>query len=51
MGMQSMIFYVAATLIGFVALLLLSVVLLRGQEQSVDMTQILRAKSSLFAVI
>ena len=51
MGMQSMIFYVAATLIGFVALLLLSVVLLRGQEQSVDTTQFLRAKSSLFAAI
>ncbi|HUF09917.1 MAG TPA: hypothetical protein VMO47_11385 [Rhodothermales bacterium] len=51
MGMQQMIYYAAATLIGFVVILLMSSLLLRGQETSVDTTQILRAKNYLYSAI
>lgn len=51
MGMQSMIFAVAAAVIGFLALTLLSVVLLRGQEVSVDSTQILRGRAALWSAV
>ena len=51
MGMQQMIYYAAATLIGFVVILLMTSLLLRGQETSVDTTQVLRAKNHLFTAI
>ncbi|HEY5564003.1 MAG TPA: hypothetical protein VIL33_00340 [Rhodothermia bacterium] len=46
-----MIYYAAATLIGFVVILLMASLLLRGQETSVDTTQVLRAKNHLFSAI
>ena len=51
MGMQQMIYYAVATLIGFVVILLMASLLLRGQETSVDTTQVLRAKNYLFSAI
>lgn len=49
--MQSLIYYVGATLVGFFAVFMLVMIMLRGQETSVDSTQIMRAKKSLFSAI
>jgi hypothetical protein len=51
MGMQSLIYYLLAVIVGFAALLIVSSVVLRGQASSVDSVQIMRAKTSLMAAV
>lgn len=49
--MQTLIYYVLATIVGFVALVLISTTVFRGQETSVDTAQVMRAKARLFTSI